>query len=175
MTNRQLQRKKRAAATVGLIAGLVIGFTSGVICGKMPENKPLNIPCDEIIKEAEKDAKTGDYAEIMDIEQPADPEPVLVSLGKYKITAYCACIQCCGKTDGITATGTKATAGRTIAVDPKVIPYGSTVIIDGNEYIAEDCGGAIKQNRIDIYFDTHEEALIYGVQYHEVFIEERTF
>ena len=50
-------------------------------------------------------------------------------LGEFKLTAYCPCMKCCGKTDGITATGTTATEGRTIAVDPRVIPYGSTVTI----------------------------------------------
>ena len=77
-------------------------------------------------------------------------------------TAYCACVKCCGKDDGITATGTKAKAGRTIAVDPSVIPYGTEVIINGHTYIAEDCGGAIKGDKIDVFFDTHEEALKFG-------------
>ena len=78
---------------------------------------------------------------------------------------------CCGKTDGITATGTKAISGRTIAVDPNVIPYGTEIVIDGHTYIAEDCGGAIKGNRIDVYFDTHSEALQHGVKQVEVFTE----
>ena len=68
-------------------------------------------------------------------------------LGEFKLTAYCPCAKCCGKTDGITATGTLAAEGRTIAVDPRVIPYGSSVTIyfaDGtvHTYTAEDCGGA---------------------------------
>ena len=89
---------------------------------------------------------------------------------RFKLTAYCACAKCCGKTDGITASGTKATQGRTIAVDPRVIPYGTKVIINGNTYIAEDCGGAIKENRIDVYFNSHSEALKFGVQYADVTI-----
>lgn len=95
-------------------------------------------------------------------------EPQLVSLGQFRITHYCACEKCCGKTDGITATGTKATEGRTIAVDPDVIPYGSEVALfydDGRicYYVAEDCGGAIKGNDIDVFVDSHEEALELGV------------
>lgn len=86
----------------------------------------------------------------------------------FKIYGYCPCSKCCGKSDGITATGTKATAGRTIAVDPSVIPLGSTVIIDGHEYIAEDTGAGIKGKTIDMFFDTHKEALAWGVQYREV-------
>lgn len=93
------------------------------------------------------------------------------SLGEFKLTAYCPCEKCCGKSDGITFTGTKATQGRTIAVDNNVIPYGTTVIINGNEYVAEDTGGAIKGNIIDIFFNNHEEALEFGVQSAEIFVE----
>lgn len=89
----------------------------------------------------------------------------------FKLTAYCPCMQCCGKTDGITASGTKATEGRTIAVDPNVIPFGTEVIINGHTYIAEDKGGAIKNNRIDVYFDSHQDALEFGVQYADVLIK----
>ena len=49
-----------------------------------------------------------------------------------------------------------------IAVDPSVIPYGSKVYVDGVEYVAHDCGGAIKWNRIDVYFDSHNAALDFG-------------
>lgn len=92
------------------------------------------------------------------------------SLGIFTITHYCACEKCCGKSDGITATGTKATAGRTIAVDPNVIPYGAVVIIDGHEYVAEDCGGAVKGNRIDAFCASHEEAVRKGTFSEEVFV-----
>lgn len=98
----------------------------------------------------------------------------ITELGEFEITGYCACERCCDQyADGITATGTEVHAGRTIAVDPTVIPYGTTVLIkfaDGlwHPFIAEDCGGAIKGNHIDIYFDTHEEALQFGRQILEV-------
>lgn len=91
-----------------------------------------------------------------------------VSLGVYKITAYCGCAKCCGKTDGITASGTHVTAGRTIAAPPD-IPFGTQIIINGHTYTVEDRGGAIKGKRIDIYFETHEEALAFGVQNVEIF------
>ena len=87
-----------------------------------------------------------------------------------KAYAYCSCIQCCGKDDGITSTGTQATPGRTIAVDSSVIPYGSRVVIDGHTYIAEDCGGAIKGNTIDVFHATHEEALQWGIKYVEAVV-----
>lgn len=83
----------------------------------------------------------------------------------YTLTAYCPCAICCGKCDRITASGTVATQGRTIAVDPNVIPYGTKVHIEGlGTYVAEDCGSGVQGKRIDVFFDSHEEALEFGVQ-----------
>jgi 3D (Asp-Asp-Asp) domain-containing protein len=82
----------------------------------------------------------------------------------YVITAYCACVQCCGKTDGITASGVEAVDGVTVAMD-KSIPFGTKIYIDGvGERIVQDRGGAIKGNRIDLYFESHQEALNFGRQ-----------
>lgn len=93
-------------------------------------------------------------------------------LGKFKITHYCACSSCCGPyASGITASGTRATANRTIAVNPRQIPYGTKVLINGQVYIAEDCGGGIGTNCIDIFVNTHQEALNKGVFYADVYIE----
>lgn len=97
--------------------------------------------------------------------------PTTQNLGTFKLTAYCPCVKCCGKTNGITSTGVKAKSNRTVAVDPKKIPYGTVLKINGKTYVAEDCGGAIKDNRIDIFFDTHEEALKFGVKYADVMAE----
>jgi len=52
-----------------------------------------------------------------------------------------------------------------VAVDPKVIPMGTKLYVEGyGEAIAADQGGAIKGNRIDLYFDTHQQALNYGMK-----------
>lgn len=83
-------------------------------------------------------------------------------------TAYCSCTKCCGNSDGITASGVKAKANHTIAVDKNVIPLGTVVLINGKQYVSEDTGGAIKGNRIDIYFDSHEQALEWGRQQIEI-------
>lgn len=91
------------------------------------------------------------------------------SIGEFTITHYANDERCCGKTDGITATGTQATVGRTIAVDPEIIPLGSTVIIDGQEYIAEDVGGAVKGRTIDIFVGSYDEAVNRGKITREVF------
>lgn len=83
-------------------------------------------------------------------------------------TAYCPCVKCCGKSDGITASGVKAKANRTIAVDKKIIPLGTVVLISGKRYVAEDTGSAIVGKKIDIYFDSHEQALKWGRQQIEI-------
>ena len=82
----------------------------------------------------------------------------------YKITAYCPCSKCCGKSNGITASGTKATAGRTVAASGK-FALGTKLNINGHIYTVEDRGGAINGNKIDIFVNSHSEALAWGVRY----------
>ena len=101
----------------------------------------------------------------------ASSDANLKDLGTFKITHYCPCSICCGPwSNGITSTGVIATTNHTIAVDPSQIPYGSKVVINGQVYVAEDCGGAIKTNCIDIYVATHAEGEAKGVYYTEVYL-----
>ena len=102
------------------------------------------------------------------------------SLGEFKITAYCSCKKCCGvwaknrpldengKEIVYTASGERAEAGKTIAVDTSVIPFGTEVRIGDTVYTAQDTGSAVKGNVIDIYFDSHEDAVKHGAKYLEV-------
>ena len=110
----------------------------------------------------------------VDTNQAVEP----VSLGNFKLTAYCSCSLCCGKwannrPNGIVygAIGEELKEGYSIAVDPTVIPYRTEVVINGHTYKAQDCGGAIKGNRIDVYFENHNDALEFGVQYADVFVK----
>ena len=90
--------------------------------------------------------------------------------GVYMITAYCPCSKCCGyHSNGITATGTKARQGRTIAVDPDIIPYGTRVKIGKLWYTAEDCGSKVKKRHIDLFFNSHQDALDWGVKYKKIY------
>lgn len=82
----------------------------------------------------------------------------------YKITAYCPCSKCCGKATGRTASGTKATPGRTVAASGKYA-FGTKLNIGGHIYTVEDRGGAITGNKIDIFVGSHAEALQWGVRY----------
>lgn len=100
-----------------------------------------------------------------------------VFLGEFTLTAYCPGRCCCGVwANGYTATGTLATEGRTIAVDPKVIPYGTHVLLiwpDGTQhsYIAEDCGGGVNGDHIDVFFNDHQAARVFGVQSAMAYLE----
>lgn len=113
-------------------------------------------------------------------ENPWQDESPMKYMGEFRITHYCACKECCGKDEsdpwyGITATGTVATEGRTIAVDPDVIPYGSRVAVfydDGRicHYIAEDCGGAVDGLEVDVFIADHDRAWNLGVKFGSVYI-----
>lgn len=78
-------------------------------------------------------------------------------------TAYCPCSICCGKwANGYTATGMKAGYG-IAAIDPKTIPYGTKLYVEGYGYcVAGDTGGAIRSDRIDLCHNSHAEALASG-------------
>ena len=91
---------------------------------------------------------------------------LIVALGFYfqvvDMTAYTASFEECGKTDGITASGTKATEGRTIAADH--LPFGTKVEIDGRLYTVEDRFGGGYSNKIDIFFNNYSDAINFGRQ-----------
>ena len=106
-------------------------------------------------EEQERAAQTAAYEAIEGYEY----------IGECTVTYYCceAYEHICGTGTGLTATGIPVAPGM-VAVDPDVIPLGSTVIIDGQEYLAADTGGAIKGNRIDIAVESHQEALQLGIR-----------
>lgn len=107
-------------------------------------------------------------AEEVEISEKETPTEEWESLGTYTITAYCPCEICCGLwADGITASGETATEGVTIAASSE-LEFGTVVRIDGHEYTVQDRGGAITGNRMDLYFENHDDALTWGVQTKEV-------
>jgi len=91
----------------------------------------------------------------------------------WKITAYCSCTKCCGKSDGITASGKKAKYGY---VACNWLPFGKVVAIKGlGEFVVMDRGAksqfgspANHIKHLDIWFPTHKQAKQFGVQYREV-------
>jgi 3D (Asp-Asp-Asp) domain-containing protein len=119
---------------------------------------------------------------VVDAENANEEEKPLL-IGNFKLTAYCSCYECCdeyalnrpvdenGNEIVYGAIGEVLTEGYSIAVDPDVIPYGTEVIIDGATYKAQDCGGAIDGNEIDVYFADHKKAQEFAVQYKDVYLK----
>ena len=104
---------------------------------------------------------------------PAIPEEKPVSkivTQVCNVSAYSASVRECGKADGITASGTKATEGRTIAADH--LPFGTVVIINGHKYVVEDRFGGGYKDRIDIHHESEDAAWDFGRQEIEVEILE---
>lgn len=94
-------------------------------------------------------------------------------LGTFKITHYCPNSCCNGGYGNNTAWAGEIIPGQTIAVDPSIIPKLSRVYIDGyGVRIAEDCGGGIRGNHIDVAMATHAEAMAKGVVYRDVYLAE---
>ena len=111
--------------------------------------------------ELKKDNKTDKFKAKKKSKKKSKKKKQKKLIGNFKITAYCI--------HGRTASGTTTTANRTIAADPSVLPYGTEVVINGKTYVVEDTGGAIKNNRIDIYMSTYDEAIQWGVKNVDVY------
>ena len=89
-------------------------------------------------------------------------------MGKFSVTAYSYYRDARGGLSK-TATGTLPQVGRTVAVDPRVIPLGSRVYIEGiGERIAEDTGGKVKGNKLDLFLPSVRECLQFGVRKYDV-------
>jgi 3D (Asp-Asp-Asp) domain-containing protein len=106
------------------------------------------------------------------IHETAASSTLPVDEGQFVLTAYALDKTCTGKSPempgfGITASGKRAKVGITVAVDPKVIAYGSLIYISGIGWrVAEDTGGAIKGHHIDVLVNSYEEAVRFGVKQH---------
>lgn len=113
-----------------------------------------------------KDAKDADLPQMEEVmPQIRQQDATQTQEQTFIVTAYCPCEKCCGAyANGYTATGEKATQGVTVAADPDVLPMGTEIELDGHTYTVQDTGGAIAGNRLDLYFDSHDDALQWGVR-----------
>ena len=109
-------------------------------------------------------------------EQPVKAEQSAWQAIKMRVTAYCPCSKCCGTgSPGITASGHKIQSGDAFVAADSRYSFGTEMIIPGynNDQPVKvlDRGGAIKGNKIDVFFPTHEEALRWGVKNIDVKIQ----
>ena len=96
---------------------------------------------------------------------------------RMRVTGYCACRKCCGKfADGITACGHKIRRGDAFAAADKRYSFGTEMIVPGynNEQPIKvlDRGGAIKGNKLDLFFHSHNKARQWGVKYIDVLVKQ---
>lgn len=115
--------------------------------------------------EAELNKYKETYAELEELKKKNNTRPTSRKI-LANVSAYTADSDECGKSDGVTASGKVATAGRTIAMDG--VPFGTQVRINGNIYVVEDRFDGGYSNRIDIFMNTKAEAFNFGRQYIEV-------
>lgn len=182
MSKRQQHRKAlnqrfRRMFLVALLMGLAMGFIFGR-CSAVNSKAP-----DAPIEPDQLTAVIPDVAlepvEPPLVEEPAEPEPVL--LGSFRITAYCSCEKCCGewaknRPNGIVygAAGVELKAGVSCA---SPLPLGTVVEVEGlGEYIVQDRPAQwvidkYGENQIDIYFDNHEAASAFGLKQLNVYLK----
>ena len=181
-----MKRKKvirnpyRSIYRVGLLAAAALVVSIASLAGSIASNldrpeSPQNASDDTVMESPIEHEETP----LLTVEEPQKEE--LKSLGEFMVTSYCPCPECCGiwsaqhperiGTDYIqrTISGTVPQAGRTVGVDPDVIPLGTHIIVAGQEYVAEDAG-ASKGKVVEIYFDSHEEALNWPMGEREVYL-----
>lgn len=157
-------------------------FIVALLLWKM--DKPVEEPVREV-KVVVLETQPDQEPEVEQIVEETDEGVDLAKLKQIEnatITAYCICKECCGKDPdhpyyGITASGRPAEPYVSVAVDPFVIPLGSTVYLDYGdgmlrEFRADDVGGTVSGAHIDVCMTTHEEALEHGVREARVYWEE---
>lgn len=97
------------------------------------------------------------YKELEVAQRKLEEKNSRVYAGTFRLTGYCPCERCSGPWGYGTSSGARATEGITVAADPRVLPEGTRIYIEGvGERIVQDVGGAIKGNKIDVFVEEHE-------------------
>lgn len=150
--------KNTKVATI-ILAGVCVSLLAIDVVQQVQFNKMLK-------------QQTDKYTELMIVQQPDIKEFPGRKLGRFTLSWYSPKELGKERPEQLrTSRGLVPKEGRTIAVDPSVIPYGSIVYIqDYGYFIAEDCGGAIKQNRIDIFTASHKTAIQQGKKVANVWV-----
>lgn len=135
------------------------------------ENRPYyveSIPEELPVAESPPEAIDGTINEIY-VEALKEQEPILESIGKYKLTFYCPCRRCSGNWGYQTSSGATCQEGRTVACG--ILPAGTQIYIEGYGYrTVEDTGGGVRGKHIDVFMESHSECLQHGIKYAEIYL-----
>ena len=145
---------------------------------KEPVNKIVEIRTIQITSRGGERLATNNPALTASTTLAKAVEGITPTVKTFNTSAYCACMKCCGKTNGITSSGEKALAWYTLAAG-KSYKLGTIIYIpafadkpNGGWFVVQDRGGAISDNKLDVYMNTHEEALQFGRRSLECYIYE---
>jgi 3D (Asp-Asp-Asp) domain-containing protein len=138
------------------------------VCAKISEETTV-VTTTEVTEVTTEETTVEETTEVPLTTVKAEDIPDYTDLGVFKLTAYCPCSKCCGKSDGITASGKVAKPNHTVAADTSLLPLGTKLMIGGETYVVEDRGSAVRGMVIDIFYESHEEAMAHGVKYAKVF------
>lgn len=161
--------KRFLTGVLSIVAGTALVLTS--FAGARSEDVgSVNGPPAQETPPAAFQGPSGTLSEIETVPEP-DPEPEPEWI-EAVATAYCSCEICCeewalNRPDGIvyTASGAEAVQGVTIAADWSIYPPGTVLFVEGlGEMVVQDRGGAIQGQKIDVYFESHDDALQFGRQ-----------
>ena len=122
------------------------------------------------IIEVVSETTTEEVTTVAETEPETVPEENWVSLGVFKVTAYCPCRKCNGNNRKVARDGTPLVPYWTIATDWNVIPKGAKIRIGDHVWEVHDTGNGIRGNRIDLCYPTHQAALDWGIRKCEVFV-----
>ena len=146
-----------------------MGLLSLLLCFTMMMTQPANII--EELRTPEKVVtivQTSEEVEHVAAAEEEPPAPAMHLYGNCRITFYCPCSACCGSWGNATASGAMPQANHTVACGD--LPFGTRLLIDGQEYVVEDRGVGAQQ--VDIFVNDHGEALARGLYYTDVWILE---
>ncbi len=135
---------------------------------KQPVNKVVEVNKKAVTSRASIERSTYNPATTASTTLAKKVEGKTPQVKTFNTSAYCACSKCCGKTTGITSSGAKATSWYTLAAG-SAYPIGTIIYIpyfkdkpNGGWFVVQDRGGAIKNNKLDVYMSTHSGALQFG-------------
>jgi len=168
-------RRALVVGSVLIVVGAAAVGTGRTVDSRIVRKQPVVQPVVQIEK---SDATVELMHDVTDEQQISPnvmrPQTVTIEPGRrvvwMEVTAYCACKKCCGPNAiGLTASGRRVSynSGKFVAADTSVLPFGTKLIIPGYDsqpVEVIDRGSAIKGNKLDVFFASHEEAMKWGRQ-----------